>query len=351
METQAPTNGNVGTAVADYHDRDAWLAERRTGIGGSEVAALFGEHPFVSRLDLYRRKVGEFDEEPQNLQMLRGQMLEPIAAERYEQETGRQTRRQPLRRHPVHDFLICSVDRQILAGDDNETGPLELKVPGYQVFTEIRRQGLRPYMLLQGQHEALVWDYDYTGFGILHADSFKLLHFDVEADPEVQTQIIEAAGNFWNDHVIPRKPPQDDAPAPDIKVPEGVGAEITQAPERREQFLELMDARDVRDEATKLYNEVAGILKKQLEVGGFETDGVRVYKSIRPGRKTLDKKAIAAAGLLDPMEVVQALAAIDPQIPTVSLLEECVADLSVFDKIGAPYEELRPYRVRGGSNG
>ena len=62
METQEQS-GNGSAAVADYHDREAWLAERRTGIGGSEVAALFGEHPYVSRLELYRRKVGELEEE------------------------------------------------------------------------------------------------------------------------------------------------------------------------------------------------------------------------------------------------------------------------------------------------
>ena len=349
MKTQVE-GGNGSAAVADYHDREAWLAERRTGIGGSEVAALFGEHPYLSRRELYDRKVSELEEEPQNLQMLRGQMLEPIAAERYEQETGRQTRRQPLRRHPVHDFLICSVDRQILAGPDNETGPLELKVPGYQVFTEIRRKGLRPYMLLQGQHEALVWDYGYTGFGILHADSFKLLHFDVEADEEVQAQIIEAAGNFWNDHVLAKKPPQDDAPAPDIKVPEGVGSEIEQVPELAGQFLELMEARDVRDEAKKLYDQVAGVLKMNLSVGGFEAGGVRLYKAIRPGRKSLDRKALEGAGLLDPMAVHQALAELAPELPKSELLKECVADLSVFEKIGSSYTELRPYRVKGGTN-
>jgi hypothetical protein len=38
--------------------RTEWLAARQPNIGASEVAALFGEHPFLTEFELFRQKSG-----------------------------------------------------------------------------------------------------------------------------------------------------------------------------------------------------------------------------------------------------------------------------------------------------
>ena len=41
--------------------RDAWLAERRKGIGASDVAAILGEDPRRSALSVYAEKIDDIE--------------------------------------------------------------------------------------------------------------------------------------------------------------------------------------------------------------------------------------------------------------------------------------------------
>ena len=42
--------------------REEWLAWRRTGIGGSDAAAVIGLNPFRSRIEVYADKMGMMPE-------------------------------------------------------------------------------------------------------------------------------------------------------------------------------------------------------------------------------------------------------------------------------------------------
>ena len=54
--------------------------DRRTFIGGSEVAALFGEHPYLTRYELWQRKKGRLPEKKSDERMEAGQWMEPAVA-------------------------------------------------------------------------------------------------------------------------------------------------------------------------------------------------------------------------------------------------------------------------------
>lgn len=70
-------------------DRAAWLALRRQDVTASAIAALVGEHPYMTRLGLYALKTGQMpDAEAEPIfgansislpPMLRGTVLEPVA--------------------------------------------------------------------------------------------------------------------------------------------------------------------------------------------------------------------------------------------------------------------------------
>src|SRR5690606_20315779 len=106
---EQPEMSTTATApIAQYHDEQRCPEERKTGIGGSEVAAIFGEHPFLTARELWERKTGRAVEQPETPAMRRGRLLEDVAAQLYSEETGRQLRRQPLRRHREHSFLLAS---------------------------------------------------------------------------------------------------------------------------------------------------------------------------------------------------------------------------------------------------
>ncbi len=58
------------------------------GIGGSEVAAVFGLHPLISPRELWMRKTGQGLPQRQNAAMRRGVALEPVVRRLYEEHTG-----------------------------------------------------------------------------------------------------------------------------------------------------------------------------------------------------------------------------------------------------------------------
>ncbi|MFP3948631.1 MAG: lambda-exonuclease family protein [Longimicrobiales bacterium] len=315
--------------VASYHDREAWLEERTKSIGGSEVAAIFGQHPFKTEQELWEEKTGRSDGPDQSLIMLKGQVLEDVAAERYEARTGRKTRRVGLRRRDGHPYLHASADRQVIAGTGEgdwhteETLVGELKVPGYQVFSEVRRKGLRPYMILQGQLEAWTFGYPATSFGLLHADSFRDLAFDVPADLELQERIVNEAGEWWEKYVITDTRPPEREPE-ELKLPD-VEGEVVQvsgadwedaAREYAEAEMIYKEAQAIRDEAKEQVREM------MPGYGAAEGAGIRAYLQRREGRTSWKDTAKALA-------------------------EHAGLELEEFLVEGSPYDWFRIYVLKG----
>lgn len=344
----------AATPIAQYHDEEAWLAERATGIGGSEVAAVFGEHPFITARELWERKTGKRGPETQTAIMERGRVLEPVAADLYAQKTGRRLRRMPMRRHPEYPWLITSIDRQILAGEDNPTAACELKVPGWQVFNEVRRLGLRPYMILQGMQESLVPGYPFTGFGIFHPDSWKILTFDVEADPAVHEMIVNEVGDFWHNYVEKDVPPPEpdfdgklNLPTIEGEIQQRTDEEWKSAAER------WREAKDIADEAGAMEKEAREELRGLMPgFGAVEGFGVRCYLSQRDGNRQYaqEMKALQALRPLDPAKVQAVIPTIvGPQKARqlIEALGDARVDFAELEKRGAPIQTFRPYVLKG----
>ncbi len=91
--------------------REQWLAFRRLGIGGSDVAAIMGISPFVTSRDLYYDKIGVTPviEEPEANWVAKefGHRLEDLVAEIFSKKTGLEVF--PVRimfRHPLYPFML-----------------------------------------------------------------------------------------------------------------------------------------------------------------------------------------------------------------------------------------------------
>ena len=68
-------------------DRDAWLAQRRKGVGGSDVAAIMGLSPWRSVYQTWAEKSGliEAEDISEKPAIVWGNILEPIVGEHYAQ--------------------------------------------------------------------------------------------------------------------------------------------------------------------------------------------------------------------------------------------------------------------------
>lgn len=123
-------------------DREDWLAARLTGIGGSEAPALWsreiakaGRKTYDSPVSIYQKKIAARpDDEADEKKWLRvGQLIEPVIAELYEEETGDKTLNlgpTTVLRSVAHPWMMCSLDRVINRQAASGPGVLECKNRG-----------------------------------------------------------------------------------------------------------------------------------------------------------------------------------------------------------------------------
>lgn len=100
-------------------DRAAWLEERRSGIGGSDIAAIARLSPYRTPLDVFLDKHGgTADSDNETPAMYWGTVLEDIVAQEYKSRTGRRIQRvNQILRHPRYDWAIAHIDRAIINSD------------------------------------------------------------------------------------------------------------------------------------------------------------------------------------------------------------------------------------------
>ena len=187
-------------------ERDEFLERRKTGIGGSDVAAVFGiGWGCTKRLWLQKRSVTPDYPSEETGPMKLGTFLEPLAAREYVSRTGRAAVIEPMRRHPVAEWAIVHTDRVLYdeaRGGPENPGVLEIKCLGRAVFAKVKREpeqggGLPEDYILQLQHGMGVTGRTWGAFCVMSRDNGDILHWDVEFDPSIWRGIVDQGGSFW----------------------------------------------------------------------------------------------------------------------------------------------------------
>jgi len=188
---------------------DDWLAERRTGIGGSDVHHVMNERPYGCARYLYYDKTGaepDYNNENEGL-FKRGHKLEPIIAAEYEEATGKKVRRMQTRVNTDRPWERVNCDRQIV-GDPRGPGVLECKSMGAHAFSPVKRDGLPAAHVLQLQWALMVTGYKWGAFAVLEPASWELLTFEMERNEPLIASIGHEAAVFWARIRAKRIPPQ-----------------------------------------------------------------------------------------------------------------------------------------------
>lgn len=197
--------------------REEWLAERGTGIGGSEAAAVCGQSPWQTPLDVYMSKVGYLDgvgrgADDETPDMRRGTLLEPVVLQLYTDETGTVVRKPDKalvsREYP---FMRANLDG-IAVGHPIA---IEAKTARYKVPPgggDLAKRWGDPWTaeiplvyLFQCQHNMVVSDLEVCHVPVLFGD-FEFAIYEVPADREFQKLMIEQEARFW-EMVEARTPP------------------------------------------------------------------------------------------------------------------------------------------------
>ena len=189
--------------------RAEWLAWRRNGIGGSDIAAILGHSSWASPWSLWAEKTGLYtppDHMTERQQI--GLDLETAIARMFERNTIYITAAyQEQVERPGDEWARCTIDGRVYAADPStgfvtdEMGPgvggLEIKTDGRFSWPD----GIPIAYQCHGQWHMWVTGLPRWWFAVLHA-GFRFEVYELEADPADQAHIVAAARSFWHDHVL-----------------------------------------------------------------------------------------------------------------------------------------------------
>jgi putative phage-type endonuclease len=197
-------------------ERNEWLAKRRTGISGTDVSAILGINPWASPLDVWLDKRGQAEPREQSMAMKLGNLLEPVVATLYTDETGVELVDPGFLRHKDRDWHIGTPDRIALAHG------FDTSVPGWwDTLIEIKtaRSGndwgepgtdqIPRHYLTQ-----VAWYLALTELQVAHvavlvgASDFR--RYVVQRDLELEGVLVERCEAFWKDNILAGQMPAVD---------------------------------------------------------------------------------------------------------------------------------------------
>jgi len=189
-------------------EKKQWLEERRTGIGGSDVAAVLGINPYRSPVEVYLDKTGQSPlETPDNDKMYWGRALEDLVAQEFSKRTGKKVqRRNQMFRDKEYSFLIANIDRYIVG----EQAILECKTASEYTKDQWGEDGTDDvpfYYLCQVLHYMYVTGY-YKGYLAVLIGGYDYRIYNISYNENVANKIKSKCIDFWNNHVLKKVPPK-----------------------------------------------------------------------------------------------------------------------------------------------
>jgi putative phage-type endonuclease len=172
---------------------EAQVAERWTGLGGSDAAPALGMSPWKTPLELFLEK-REHREAPDTERMMLGRELEPVIRTLYARRTGRTVRLPSWTlRHPQYPWMIAHLDG---ATDDRRI--FEAKNVAHDLFWGPSGSDEIPeHYHYQVQHYLAVTGFEVCDVAALIAGC-ELRIYTLQADREVQEALIEGEQEFWS---------------------------------------------------------------------------------------------------------------------------------------------------------
>lgn len=185
---------------------DAWLAERKHGIGGADTAAVMGVSPWQTTYELWAVKTGtvEPDSIDDRWPVQRGHALEGALRNRFRDAHKAQgwhvvdgtLRTLISRKHP---FMLADLDGVITAPDHTTPGVLEIKTASRRSdwLNDDGTYHIPVYYLTQVTHYLAVtgwtWGYVYVAFSV--GNPVEILF---ERDEQNLKSLVDTEKRFWH---------------------------------------------------------------------------------------------------------------------------------------------------------
>lgn len=197
-----------------------WLTARKSGIGGSDVAAILGLSPWKSPLDVWLDKTGKAAPTPENDAMYWGTKLEALVADKYCEVSGNEVRRvNSILRSTKYPCLIGNIDRAVcpekgkvpvVKGEFRTPKILECKTARSKTddWGTDGTDQIPEYYLTQCLHYLGLTGCESCDVACLFMDSRKFGIYTVKADKTLIDKISETLADWWEAHVVKNVAPK-----------------------------------------------------------------------------------------------------------------------------------------------
>lgn len=176
---------------------------RKTGVGGSDAAAVCGLSRFKSPLDVYLEKksdVQDEENEEANGPIYWGNRLEAVIRADYQLRTGKKVAiSNETRRHKKYSHMLANVDAII----EGENGILECKTTNAFKSNEWGNEGTDEIpieYLLQAAHYACVYEADFVDVAVLIGGQ-ELKIYKYIRNQSLEDKVIEKEKEFWEKNI------------------------------------------------------------------------------------------------------------------------------------------------------
>jgi putative phage-type endonuclease len=182
------------------------LKERKTGIGGSDVAAILGLSRYATPVDIWLEKIGCGGKKQETEAMHFGNALEAVIAQEYALRNNENlSEPTEIFRHRKYPFLLANPDRLM----EGKNGILECKNAGLYKAHEWGEEGtdqIPTEYLLQAAHYRHVLNADFVDIAVLLGGNI-FRQYRYTENKNLEEKMEEKLIAFWRENVENRCEP------------------------------------------------------------------------------------------------------------------------------------------------
>lgn len=173
--------------------REAWIAERKKSIGGSDAAAIIGLSKWSSPYSVWAEKTGKLPEKEDSEAMRIGRDLEDYVAQRFMEATGKHVRRRnAILYNERWPFAHANVDRLV----DGERAGLECKTTSALNVKQFHGTDFPEQYYAQCVHYLAVTGLDKWYLAVLCIGRGFFV-YEIERDEDEINALMDAEARFW----------------------------------------------------------------------------------------------------------------------------------------------------------
>ncbi len=187
-------------------DENLWHEYRKKGLGGSDVAAVYGQSPFCTARDLFYVKTGVIpakEEEENWVAKQYGHLLEDLVAQIFSRKTGLTVYKKTyLYAHPEYPFMQANVDYFVAMPDGTEA-ILECKTCNYNARDKWDNDAVPFNYELQVRHYMAVTNLHVAFVACLYGNNEnEFVYRRIDRDLDFEEAMIAQEEYYWTNYVL-----------------------------------------------------------------------------------------------------------------------------------------------------